>query len=133
MTIVEIENMNAAELKVKRAEAAQAVVGDPQLAQRYVQARLDATTRDEKLAEQGATITALQNALETAKKSAAETQVKWETDQVALKVSAEGAGKLAQQLAEANSDRMAAVALAKNRRKVLGDITALIAPLLAAE
>lgn len=66
MTTIDIENMSAADLKAKRAELVEAIKGSPDLAVRYVQARLDAKTRDEKLAEQGATITALQQGLAAA-------------------------------------------------------------------
>lgn len=68
MKISEIENMDAIALKACRQAAADAeeIKTDPTLAARYVQARLDATVRDEKLAEQGRTITALQNALDAA-------------------------------------------------------------------
>lgn len=62
MTIIDIENMTAEELKAQRAEAVKST-GDNELAARYVQARLDAKQRDEKLAEQGVTITTLTKAL----------------------------------------------------------------------
>ncbi len=62
MQLTEIENLSAAELKAKRDELAAAIAGSPpeDLAARYVQARYDAKARDEKLAEQGQTIVALQ-------------------------------------------------------------------------
>lgn len=67
MSIIEIENMTAAQLKERASELAEQVNDDQDLAIRYVQARLDAKLRDEKLAEQGKTIALLQDALESAK------------------------------------------------------------------
>lgn len=54
MTIQDVENMSAAELKERKAEIIKALaLEDPDaLAARYVGARLDAKLRDEKLAEQ---------------------------------------------------------------------------------
>lgn len=69
MTLIDIENLSAGELKKRRddlvAEAAKANVEE--LASRYVQARFDATMRDDKLAEQGVTINTLNDALAAAK------------------------------------------------------------------
>jgi chromosome segregation ATPase len=61
MTFSEIENLPAAELKARFNELAAAArkLNAEELASRYVQARLDSKLRDEKLAEQGATITNL--------------------------------------------------------------------------
>lgn len=63
MNIHEIENMTFAELKANRAELIDAIKKTPpeDLARRYLQARTDAKQRDEKLAEQGKTIVALQD------------------------------------------------------------------------
>lgn len=59
MTLTEIENLALSDLKAKREEIVKEL-GGGELAQRYVQARTDAKMRDEKLAEQGKTIEALQ-------------------------------------------------------------------------
>ena len=66
MTLIEICNLSAAELKERRAELADAAKGiDPaELAARFVQSLTDAKARDEKLAEQGKTIQLLQSGLE---------------------------------------------------------------------
>lgn len=67
MNIIDILNLSAAELKEKRAEAVEAATAVPvdELAGRAVQFLLDAKMRDEKLAEQGKTITLLQGSLES--------------------------------------------------------------------
>ena len=67
MTIQEIENMTFAELKARQSELIEAMKDTlpTELAARYVQARLDAKQRDEKLSEQGQTITNLNEALQT--------------------------------------------------------------------
>lgn len=72
MTLTEIENLSAAELKSRKDElVAAASQADPaELAVRYVQARTDASLRDEKLSEQGKTITTLQGAFDQLKASA---------------------------------------------------------------
>lgn len=72
MTTIEIENLSSAELKTKREELAEAIKGEADLAARYVQARFDAKQRDEKLAEQGKTITILQETCDQLKSMNAE-------------------------------------------------------------
>lgn len=74
MNLHEIENMTAADLKAQRAELAESLKAEPpdDLADRYLQARHDAKQRDEKLAEQGRTITALQTGLAAADKAGRE-------------------------------------------------------------
>lgn len=64
-----IENLSSADLKDQRAEIVSALKASPpdDLADRYVQARLDAKSRDDKLSEQGQTITTLNEALGLAK------------------------------------------------------------------
>lgn len=69
MQLTKIENLSAAELKSRREELADAVVAAAEidreeLAARYVQARLDAKLRDEKLAEQGQTIGSLNGSID---------------------------------------------------------------------
>lgn len=65
MTLNEIENLSAADLKARRdelvAEAGKAPVKE--LAAQYVRARTDAKHRDEALADQAATIRALQDGM----------------------------------------------------------------------
>jgi len=72
--IHDIENMTADELKARSAELAEALNAEPpaDLAARYVQARTDAKRRDEKLAEQGKTITALRTGLDATTQKADE-------------------------------------------------------------
>ena len=74
MSLTEIENLAHAELKAQRDELVKAAAKAPanELAARYVQARTDAKARDEKLAEQGRTINALNDACETAKEKLAQ-------------------------------------------------------------
>lgn len=69
MQTTQIENMSAADLKAQKAEIVTAIAAAPpeDLAGRYVQARIDASLRDEKLSEQGQTITTLNEALGLAK------------------------------------------------------------------
>lgn len=68
MKIHDIENLSAAELKSRRHElkAGLASASHDELAGRYLQARTDASMRDEKLAEQGRTITTLNDAADAA-------------------------------------------------------------------
>lgn len=70
--IAGIEDKTYAELKEQREELVKQVVAfagvDPdELARHYLHARMDATQRDEKLAEQGKAITALQDSLQAVK------------------------------------------------------------------
>lgn len=70
--IAGIEDKTYAELKAQRDELVVQVVAfagvDPdELARHYLHARMDAAQRDEKLAEQGKTITALQDGAEASK------------------------------------------------------------------
>lgn len=74
MTLIEVENLSAAQLKERRAELIEAIKGaDPvELATRFVDARHDAKLRDERLGEQGETINALKQGLGAATQRAAE-------------------------------------------------------------
>lgn len=62
MTLQEIENLSYDELKANRETVLADVKNSKfaEVAERYLQARIDAKQRDEKLAEQGKTITLLQ-------------------------------------------------------------------------
>ena len=66
MTSTDIENLSFAEIKEQRDSLVDEASKAPtdELARKYVRARMDAVQRDEKLAEQGKTITALQQALD---------------------------------------------------------------------
>jgi chromosome segregation ATPase len=66
MKLIELENLSVAELKANRADLAQQIAAEPQeqFAARYIERTIDAKTRDEKLSEQGRTITALNDALD---------------------------------------------------------------------
>jgi chromosome segregation ATPase len=66
MNTIDVENLSHAELKSRREEIVESLKGNEDLAARYVKARTDAAYRDEKLAEQGTTITSLNGALESA-------------------------------------------------------------------
>lgn len=157
MTLIEIENLSAAlgaaELKARKAELvdAAAAADAAELAARYVQARIDARMRDEKLAEQGRTIGLLQDALEKAKQVEAElrgakeraaaleaaiaeltAKQEAESRQAAAALDAAIADLTAKLDAEA-CRATAATALARERRAVLANLQVQIAPLLAAE
>lgn len=70
MTIQDVENLSAAELKADRNKIADLLGAEltaDSLAGRYVQARYDAKARDEKLAEQGVMITVMQDGMAAAK------------------------------------------------------------------
>lgn len=70
----DIENMSVAELKAsKNAIIAELQASPAELAARYVQARLDAKMRDEKLAQQGKYITQLEQTLAALEEKYAET------------------------------------------------------------
>lgn len=153
MTLIEIENLSAADLKAKKAElvevAKAADVGE--LAARYVQARTDATCRDEKLAEQGTTITALHESLaahkakidkmaaeaEDAGRVASENEARLaqaiDNSQKSLAETHATLVKTADRLKQVETERDAALALAKARRAVLADVMTKVGPLLAAE
>lgn len=57
MTTVEVENMTADELNSRKNELPDLVRNESDLAERYIQARLDAKQRDVVMATQGAAIT----------------------------------------------------------------------------
>ena len=111
MTITDIENLSFAELKAKRVELIEAAKAVPldDLAARYVQARTDATARDEKLAEQGKTIIALQDGLAAAKQQNGSLQeTLQQRNQAAANLSAQVSAKedtCAAQLKELQAER----------------------------
>ncbi len=105
MDIHEIENLSFIGLKANRTELVEAAKVFPQgeLAERYIQARTDAKHRDEKLAEQGRTISALHEALAVAKEKgeaaqAAEKQCRKAVD--AHAAAERGAGKVIDEMGE---------------------------------
>ena len=132
MTIQDIENLTFAELKASGKKIIDELGGN-ELAARYVQARTDAKQRDEKLAEQGVTITNLNAALEAVSKGrdALVSQVKELTAQAAKLT--ENNRTLAADVNVVGRRAVDAEALAKARRAALADVMKLIAPLLAAE
>lgn len=69
MTIQEIENLSLAELKQQQKELTEQLkgVGIAELAGRYLQARIDAKMRDDKLSEQGKNISLMQDGMAAAK------------------------------------------------------------------
>lgn len=70
MTTTDVENLSYAKLKEQHDELVKAMQDQPpdDLARRYVQARTDAKARDEKMSEQGKTITELQLAIKALRK-----------------------------------------------------------------
>lgn len=150
MTIIDVENMTAAELKEKRAEIAlllsdqcrgnAGVAHSHDLSQRYVQARMDAKVRDEKLAEQGKTISALQDGTQAAKERVVMLQTELEK---AKKEAAANHDSLKREMdagAETCFALKTAESLAKARRLALADVMifaaqlqAKVAPLLVQE
>ena len=76
MKLEDIEAMTVEELNSQKDELSTfAATCEPkQLAARYIKARLDAAIRDEKLSEQGVTITNLNAGIETANSEAANAQ-----------------------------------------------------------
>lgn len=79
MTLIDLENLSPAELKALTKEQTDAVAASPdELRARYLKTLIDAKTRDEKLAEQGKTITTLQDAFEQLKAAAQADQLKLE-------------------------------------------------------
>lgn len=142
MTLVEIENLTAAELKSRKAElieqAKKAKVDE--LAARYVQARTDATIRDEKLHEQGVTITSLNEALLSEKNLSA--SLRSEISKVVGDFNDLNAinKQSKADIEELKGGLFVATSLAKRRRGALADVMALanqlntkIAPLLTEE
>ena len=129
MKISDIENMGAAEIKEARADIAEALKDAPDLIPRYIATLIDAKTRDEKLAEQGRTITMLQEAAGASKEKVA--AIEDSAERLAKEVA-----RIAGELADANercADLAAVADLAKRRRVVLAEISGLIAPLLVEE
>lgn len=148
MTLADVENLTAAELKAKRSEIVKSIEGEKvpveDLITRYLQARLDAKVRDEKLAEQGKAITILQQELEAAtekatvwedRESYCRQEAKKSVDQLETKITA--LEKVVADARTANSQLTTALkeaqTLAKARRKALADVAGVINPLLVQE
>lgn len=142
MNISDIENLSSAELKARRDELLAALkdAAPADVAARYLQARTDARLRDEKLAEQGATITALQSGLAAATEriesygqtlaTATQTIAALKDEGLAAKADVE---TLTDRLVAETARADQATALAKARRGVLAVILHEITPLLAQE
>lgn len=77
MTLQEIENLTFEELKAQRADILESLktTNLRDVSERYLQARIDAKQRDEKLAEQGKTITLLQAGHDTLQKQLTEANI----------------------------------------------------------
>lgn len=142
MTLIEIENLSATELKERRAELeTEAAKGDAaELAKRFVQARFDAKSRDEKLSEQGATITSLNAAVSASVEKTTEAQAEVASLKAQLKKANESATavkseveKFVAAMKETEARAVAAERLAKSRRVALADVMKTISPVLAAE
>lgn len=138
----EIENMSYADLKAQRADLIAKVESAPvkELATRYVQARTDAAGRDEKLSEQGRTITILQEALEAeksravaAEKRAAEVEsLRQASAQQAVKFNA-ALEALAKELQAEKAEGARFKGLAKSRRQAVAAVVQMLSPLLVDE
>lgn len=146
MSLANIENMPAAELKANRESLVAESAKEPveQLAARYVQARTDAALRDEKLSEQGRTITLLQESLTEAKAllqkreaeiRETERQLQAEKDtnaanvgnyEMALTNLRDNMTALAADLSQRTSDLAAATQLAAKRKAALVDVLKLV-------
>lgn len=153
MTLTEIENLSFADLKARRDELLASLkdADRAELTARYLQARTDAKQRDEKLAEQGQTITALQAGVEALTREKAKLEsdlsashelvLKREGECRAVEVELDkckseavtAIQKLTADLAQETARANAGEALAKARRKALADVTGICNPLLAAE
>lgn len=142
MVTADIENLSASELKQRRVELTKEMseVAPDALASRYVQARLDAKMRDEKLAEQGTTITLLQSSLEeknaqlddaTTKIDAANKQI--DSTAKALTASQAETREWKGHAEKATGDLLKVASLAKRRREVLAQLVSMISPLLVEE
>lgn len=125
MKLTEIENLPTSELKSRLNELVEAArkADVAELASRYIKARTDAASRDEKLSEQGRTISLLQSSLDEANKKAEKANAEANQLQAALE------DLLEQQLNEV----LIWKAVAKSRRSVLADTVNRITPLLAEE
>lgn len=135
MTLIEIENMKSGAIKAAWDEAVRTVQAAPlaELAERYVQARFDASARDEKLGEQGRTILALQEALESAKEAVGSLRKDLAAAESAGKKAAEIAAAGAKALATAQADAGRWETLARARRGALAVIQSKCGELLAQE
>jgi len=131
--IIDVENMTSEQIKAQRKEAITAAREAGDVAERYVQARLDATLRDEKLAEQGQTIKLLQQSISAATARVQELEAacaKWD----AQALQAGEAIDAARKENAAMGERIRCIeAVSKSRRTVLAKLQGLIATELAAE
>lgn len=135
MNLSDIENLTFAELKAKKDEAIEAGKASPldDLAARYVQARMDAKHRDEKLAEQGTTITLLQEQVASFKSQAAQNAERADKNAAAVDASSKALAEQKQANAELTAEATKAKALAKARRAALASVMQVISPVLADE
>ncbi len=119
MEIHEVENMTVAELKARKEEILAAVAGNADLADRYFQARLDASLRDVTLAEQAKTLGALQTGLEAAKRDA-EAQGKLIDRQVdGIRDAREQMAQLERASVDAEEEHKASLARMKSAHEVI--------------
>lgn len=157
MNFAEIENCSFAELKANRDELLKKLGGN-ELAERYLQARTDAKQRDEKLAEQGATIAALNAGAEALQGKilqreqecrAVEAQLAESHAQIkrleemneeiearltkVIEAEKSNGNLLAEHLNQQRVRAEAAEQLAKARRTALASVMQVISPVLAAE
>lgn len=151
--LTEIENLSLSELKSQRDElierAKKSDVGE--LAARYVKARTDAAMRDEKLAEQGKTIQALQQSTEDCRQKISEMEKDLKSARAKNATLEETLNscrrtheeecedwnkenfEIKKQVQELQSELGKAHALAKQRRTVLAEIMKLVSTPLADE
>ncbi len=142
MKIHEIENLSAEVIKANQAELIESAkkVDSGDLAERYVQARLDSKRRDEKLAEQGVTIKLLQDGTTLSLENTVHLTAKlaeMESSKAAVVTDLAGVKSLASQLKTEVSVALIkyqrAKQLAKARRGALADVLKIVSPLLAEE
>lgn len=138
----EIENATAEQLKERKAEFVERAQesGSAELATRFINARLDAKVRDQRLAEQAEQLAALQTAVQNSNQANSDMRKQLEgaaqlgktfeefREQVSKQVAA-----LQEKLKAAEERAAKAEALASSRREVLGQIMNAITPVLVGE
>lgn len=133
MQLNEIVNLTAAELKVKRQELMDSIEPDKVLAARFLQALTDAKLRDEKLAEQGITISNLNTALARTNSKIVELEAALTKANERIDLMQADNTKVVAEMTDSIMRAATAEQRAKARRVALASIMALISPLLAAE
>lgn len=129
MTLQDIENLSASELKARRSELQSAVDGPAELVKRYLDTLYTAKLRDEKLDEQGKTITALQKGNESMQKELDAVTATQEKQAKELEKLADVEKKLAFQMSRASRNQT----LAARHYNAISTIAKLSADSVAAQ